>query len=89
MKPIKLSFRQWDLLEARLKSEHPPSVMLIRTKMKDKLGFTPRHHVNYDFSGNNISNVYLDFFDDAKRTMFLLKYSEFITNGRNQSSDIE
>jgi hypothetical protein len=89
VKPIKLSLRQWSLLETQLKRDYNPSVTLIRSKMRDKLGFTNRNHVYYDFSGNNVSDVYLDFFDDVKRTMFLLKYSEFITNGRNQSSDIE
>jgi hypothetical protein len=46
MKPICLSRSQWHELKTILAKEyqHTPSVMLIRSKMKDVLGFTVREH---------------------------------------------
>ena len=51
--------------------------------MKRVLGFLPRTHEEwvrnekYDFSQRQ-TTIHLDFYDERKRTMFLLKYSEFI-----------
>lgn len=83
MKPIKLSERQWHLLNVRLTNDYSPSVMLIRSRMRDKLGFTPRNHKTYTDQRGTINVVYLDFFDDAKRTMFMLKYSEYFDASKN------
>ena len=41
-KPIELSHAQWDRLREQLKQDNPPSVMIIRSRMKEKLGFTNR-----------------------------------------------
>jgi hypothetical protein len=83
---VKLNHRTWDAIFAKIKTDYPPSVSLIRDKMKSVLGFTVREHVNYrkDFNYNTIdwrderSEIHLDFYDEPKRTMFLLKYSEFL-----------
>jgi len=83
MKPIKLSERQWHLLNVRLTNDYSPSVMLIRSRMRDKLGFTPRHHQDWTSMRGYINVVYLDFFDDAKRTMFMLKYSEYFNASKD------
>ena len=68
---------------------YPPSVFMLRNKMKDVLGFTVREHNEYH---NPISNgldehathtytIRLDFYNKNKYTMFLLKFSEHI-NGK-------
>lgn len=46
MKPIRLTKSQWHKLKTILINEYQetPSVMLIRSKMKDVLGFTVREH---------------------------------------------
>lgn len=60
--------------------------MLIREKMKVVLGFVVRKHrewipeKGYDGYGNWEETIKLDFYDESKRTMFLLKYSEFLKN---------
>lgn len=79
MKPLKLKTNQWRLLKSRLEEDYPPSVMLIRSKMRNVLGFTPREHVEWNEDNwENSTMIHLDFFDEPKRTMFLLKYSEFL-----------
>lgn len=94
MKPIILSEHNWYKLKYQLSQNYPKSVMLTRWKMKEVLGFTDRLHTEYvdtrsmagEFgmypeygSGRQPKRmVYLDFFDEAKKTMFLLKYSDWI-----------
>jgi hypothetical protein len=59
----------------------PSSVFLIRNRMKDVLGFTTRYDQIYDKKVYEITTtVYLDFFNESKRTMFILKYSELLTD---------
>jgi hypothetical protein len=83
MKPIILSKPQWYSLKEKVNQDYPPSVSLVREKMKRVLGFTPRLHETWDArTGYNIE-MHLDFFDDQKRTMFLLKYSEYVSQNRN------
>lgn len=84
MKPITLTRADWTKLNDRLKVDYKPSVTLSRSKMKEVLGFTPREHQDYmremdylDYTKRRC--IHLDFFDDAKRTMFVLKYSEYFT----------
>ena len=47
--------------------------------MKEKLGFVPREYRDWD--NENLkwrkNCVMLDFYDEKKRTFFLLKYSHF------------
>jgi hypothetical protein len=78
-KPFVLTTTEWKTLRSRLKEDHPPSVFLSREKMKRVLGFTVRDHHVYDRQTGTSISIYLDFFDDRQRTMFLLKYG----NGRN------
>jgi hypothetical protein len=67
--------------------------MLTRWKMREVLGFTDRLHTEYvdtrsiagEFGMPEYGSrrqqkrvVCLDFFDEAKKTMFLLKYSDWI-----------
>jgi hypothetical protein len=83
-KPIELSHTQWGRLREQLKQDNPPSVMIIRSRMKEKLGFTNRIYKDWDaqvmadFGGYRKNCVMLDFYSEKKRTFFLMKYSDFI-----------
>ena len=82
-KPIRVTERQWALIYNQIASTYPHSVLLIRDKMKQVLGFTTRRHHGPDPStGMYESVLYLDFFDEPKRTMFLLKYSEILSDAK-------
>ena len=82
-KPIELSHAQWGRLREQLKQDNPPSVMIIRSRMKEKLGFTNREYKEWDDNMGNRGGyrkhcVMLDFYSEKKRTFFLIKYSDFI-----------
>lgn len=86
MKPIVLSRDQWYRLKERLRRDHSPSVMLVRSKMRDVLGFTDRAHTTWNEAKLcTVTRFHLDFFDESKQTFFLLKYSDYIsrTNSSN------
>jgi len=89
MKAIKLEPKSWNQILNILHSEHPPSVFAIRDKMKRVLGFTVRQHNQWvstkqqdDESigrrGYYDEEIHLDFYSENKRTLFLLKFSEYI-----------
>lgn len=64
-------------------TQHPQSVFLIRAKMKDTLGFTIREHWIPQVADTgkymyHPPTICLDFYNEPKRTMFLLKYSEYL-----------
>lgn len=92
-KSIKISQEQWLLLREQLGREYPLSVMLTREKMRRVLGFTPRSHREwrvedgpsgmYDGHGNYQYTIFLDFFDEKKKTFFLLRYGNFISTDEN------
>jgi hypothetical protein len=82
-KPIELSKSQWAKLYEQLKKDYPPSVMLIRDKMRSKLGFVDREYKDWDdnigkYGGWHKNCVMLDFYSKKKRTWFIMKYSEYI-----------
>lgn len=78
MKPIIISKKQWTALKEKVNQDYPPSVNLVREKMKRVLGFTPRLHEEWDARTGYTITMHLDFFDEQKRTMFLLKYGEYV-----------
>ena len=81
---VKLSRKNWEQLERRLKEEHPLSVFAIRDKMKRVLGFTVRK--DWGLNPINLRHetiIHLDFFDDSKKTMFLLKYGDYVPSHLN------
>jgi len=91
MKAVKLTSTQWEVILEKIKENHAPSVWLSREKMRRVLGFTPRDHIEwlgfYDTANNSDrlagkhgykTTVHLDFFNESQRTMFLLKYGEYI-----------
>lgn len=93
-KPVILSEGSWLKIYNHIAQNYPPSVLLVRSKMRSVLGFTSRTHEEWLDSEVYISDVsygtrwrtkkiHLDFYSEPKRTMFLLKYSEFINGDSN------
>ena len=91
MKAIVLSIGEWENIIAEVAKYHPKSVVLTRWKMKEVLGFTPREHEEWVGSYDDASpedrragrhgyktSIHLDFYDEAKKTFFLLKYGDWI-----------
>lgn len=78
MKALKLTTDQWRTIRGKINQDYPRSVSMVRWKMREVLGFTPRDHKIYDPSFGTTNEVHLDFFDESKRTMFLLKYGDWI-----------
>ena len=89
MKPVVLSEEKWLRIYNQISKEYPPSVLLIRDKMRSVLGFTSRTHQEWftrDVDRKDVGyrttycvkNVHLDFYNEPKRTMFLLKYSDIL-----------
>jgi hypothetical protein len=86
-KPIELSHAQWGRLREQLKQDNSPSVMLIRSRMKAKLGFVDREYTEWDrdkgrYGGYRKNCVMLDFYSEKKRTFFMIKYSDYIQQER-------
>ena len=77
-KSTKLSKKQWAKLKTRLTNDYSPSVMIMRSRMREVLGFTPRDHSTWSPQRGTEHTVYLDWFNEPKRTMFLLKYGEYL-----------
>lgn len=83
---IELTELQWARLHQRLAHDYhdEPSVILIRAKMRQVLGFTVRRHREWVTTVEGSSwrqprdRICLDFFDDALHTWFLLQYGEYI-----------
>lgn len=87
-KPIILSEEKWAKLHQRLSQDNHSSVMLIREKMKVVLGFTVRKHQEWVLDTNAnwrrpVNSIRLDFYNEPKRTMFLLKYGEYLEDRRS------
>lgn len=79
LKTIKLSQATWLKIYNDIAKLHPPSVLLVRSKMRKVLGFTSRTHSKWDAGVvNRIEQIHLDFFSENKYTMFILKYSEYL-----------
>ena len=85
MSTIKMSEKQWNEILLRIKEEYKsePAVFMIRTRMREVLGFTSRTHRywqfedsnrSYDGYGSYITEVHLDFYNEQAATMFMLKY---------------
>ena len=86
MKALVLTFDEWQAIRQEIDKHHPKSVTMVRWKMKEVLGFTTRDHEEWviiDHTGDRerkmlVKEVHLDFYDEAKRTLFLLKYGDWI-----------
>jgi len=73
----KLSEAQWAKLHHRLSLDYPSSYLLLRYVCKDKLGFLARRHTEW-FESQPNSLILLDWYNESKKTMFFLKYSEYL-----------
>ena len=83
IKPITITPKQWEQLQKEIFNDQPLSVRASRRKMREILGFTNRIDRNWNWKGDEYINfdterVVLDFFDEKKKTMFILKYSHII-----------
>lgn len=54
----------------------------MREKMKQVLGFTVRRHREYQELVGSLNYIHLDFYNEPKKTMFLLKYGEYLDVSR-------
>lgn len=82
MRALKLTLNEWQKILIEIAKHHPRSVWMVRPKMRRVLGFTPREHREW-IDDEYRHSVHLDFYDESQRTMFLLKYSEFIDNKKD------
>lgn len=80
---IKLHPDHWREIHIRLMQEQPASVMLIRSRMREVLGFTVREHHEWVELGKGTNGraygrtqfwICLDFYNDAMESWFHLKY---------------
>lgn len=76
MKPIALTDAEWVAVYNRLakRYEHKPSIILIRAKMKEELGFTVRKHRVWSESSGFKETIFLDFYCEEAATMFRMTY---------------
>lgn len=88
--------KSWATIYQLIAKEHPPSVLLIRDKMKAVLGFTSRTHEEWFDQEVDLRDVrygtkycaqtiHLDFYNQPKRTFFLLKYGNHIEIGKTNT----
>ena len=88
-KPLILTQSQWAKIYDIIAKTYPPSVLLIRNRMREVLGFTSRTHqiwIDRNVESRDMgygtkyceTHIHLDFYNEPKRTMFLLKYSDII-----------
>lgn len=87
-KPIEVPRHQWNKLLEKLKEEYPASVLLLRERTKDKLGFVPREYKDWDndmgkYGGWRKNCIMLDFYSEKKRTWFIMKYGEYLHDNTN------
>jgi len=80
-----LTSTQWLDLQERISAEYPRSVSMVRSRKREVLGFTERHHRRWlpgvpGSVGYYQVEVHLDFFDEAKRTFFTLKYGDILND---------
>ena len=75
MKPLIYRRSEWQEIWKQIKQDYPPRVYLLRSNMRETLGFTVRDHLHYDVQSHSYRpEVHLDFFGEKFLTMFLLKY---------------
>lgn len=82
-KPVEIEHHQWEKLSQQLHRDYPRSIMILRKRMKEKLGFTVREYKDWDqnigkYGGYRKNCIMLDFYSETKRTFFIMKYSGFI-----------
>lgn len=76
MKAIIYPKRDWAPIWERIKADHGQKIS-ISWVCRRELGFTVREHMVYgdDVSWDERYQIHLDFYDEAMRTLFILKYT--------------
>jgi hypothetical protein len=75
MKPLIYHRNQWLPVWEQIKRDYPASVYLIRTNMRQTLGFSVRDHLHFDNQSRSYRpEVHLDFYGEKYLSHFLLKY---------------
>lgn len=78
-KPIVLNEAQWLQIYNSLADRYRdrPSVLLIRSKMREELGFTARRHAEWKMEGDHWERCYtirVDFYSEAAESWFRLSF---------------
>ena len=85
MKSIELSHVAWLEIRQKLKQKHSLSTLLVRDRMRAKLGYVDRYYDGKDIkSGAFKFCVMLDFYDEAKYTLFIMQYGEYMDKKDDQ-----
>lgn len=77
MKHHELSQEEWHKIRKQIREEFGPSMIMLRSKMRDELGFLPRDYrqwVPKMDGGYWDTVVHIDFYTESARTWFLLKF---------------
>jgi len=78
MKHHELTREEWDRIREQIRTEFGPSMILLRSKMRDELGFLPREHRDWvpKMDGGHWGEtvIHIDFYTEQARTWFLLKF---------------
>jgi hypothetical protein len=82
-KTIALSNRAWGRLKEKIVEDYGRTTILISWRLRDRLGFTVREHYDYNADYDDRKPIRLDFWCDQMQTMFLLKYSDYLTTEHN------
>lgn len=82
-KLLELSYYQWHELLVQLQKEFSPKSFSTGNGFKEKLGFTPITHSEWNenmgkYGGWRKNSVMLEFDSREKRTWFIMKYAEYI-----------
>ena len=81
IKPITITITQWRQITNEIFDNESVSVRGGRSKIRKALGFTERTYWYGESTSDGASFqelVDLDFFDERKKTMFIIKYSHII-----------
>lgn len=79
IKSISIPIGVWPKIYNQLARDYPASYILSRSKSKEKLGFTPRRHSTWEPGMvDKKDTIILDFYDEQKKLLFLLKFGHYI-----------
>jgi hypothetical protein len=77
MKHHELTRAEWNKIREQIRAEFGQGMIMLRGRMRDELGFTPRDHrywVPKMDGGYWDTVVHIDFYTEQARTWFLLKF---------------
>jgi len=77
---ITITHAAWDDLKNKIAADYSQATVLISWRLRATLGFTVReHHDYYSDTWDKKNTIRLDFWDKNLQTLFLLKYSSFLS----------